>query len=38
MAKKWIKYQNYVGKQRNNIFIIDLKLLFQHANQINGVL
>ena len=37
MAKKWINYQIYVGKQRNNIFITDLKLFFLHANQVYGV-
>ena len=23
MAQKWIKSQNYLGKQKNNIFVID---------------
>lgn len=29
---------NYLGKQRNNIFVIDYMLLLQHATQVGGVL
>ena len=38
MAKNWIKCQNYLGKQRNNIFVIDFQLFLWLATEVKGVL
>ena len=36
--KEMNKISKLCSKPRNNIFVIDLKLFFWHANQVNGVL